>query len=229
MLVLFDIDGTLISAGGVGRAALDHAFHEELGIAGALDGVRLHGNTDPLILEEAFARHVGRPSLPGETDRILARYLVHLERALAASGGYRILPGAVSLLDALSRNGGFAVGLATGNIEGGARLKLMRGGLWAYFAFGGYGSDAAERRRLVECGIARGQDHAVSRFGRRFAAREIVVIGDTERDIRAARGAGVCAVGVRAGSTYVDALEASEPDLLVDGLDSPSLHRFLGL
>lgn len=229
MLVLFDIDGTLISAGGVGRAALDRAFEDELGIPGALDGVRLHGNTDPLILEEVFARHVQRPSLPGETERILERYLAHLERALAQNDGYRILPGAVSLLEALSRHGGFAVGLATGNIEGGARLKLIHGGLWTYFAFGGYGSDAAERRRLVECGIERGQDHAQSRFGRRFEAGEIVVIGDTERDVRAAYGAGVRAVGVRAGSADLDALEAAGPELLVDTLDSPALHVFLGL
>ena len=229
MLVLFDIDGTLISAGGVGRRALDRAFQDELGIAGALEGIRLHGNTDPLILAEAFTRHVGRSPRPGECERILDRYLTHLECALEGDGPYRVLPGVVSLLDALARHGGFALGLATGNIEGGARLKLQRGALWSYFAFGGYGSDAAERIRLVECGIERGQAYARDRLGRHFELSEVVVIGDTERDVAAARGAGARAVGVRAGSTYVEALEASGPDLMVDALDAPSLHAFLGL
>ena len=201
MLLLFDVDGTLIDTGGCGRRALTAALRRVAGVDDALEGVRLQGSTDPVILADAFRIHVGRP-LDGDREwaAIIEAYLVELQaELLRSSEEYEILPGADVLPSAARADGRFAVGLATGNVERGAALKLGHGGLWPLFDFGGYGSDAGDRAELVRCGIERGQVIAEQQRGRRYATDEIFVIGDTEKDILAARAAGARSVGVLAG------------------------------
>jgi phosphoglycolate phosphatase-like HAD superfamily hydrolase len=231
VLLLFDIDGTLVISGGAGRRALARAFLDVTGVEDAIDGVRLNGNTDPMIVLQAFELNVKRlPHGVEEVEEIMARYLAHLEEELARTRDrYSVLPGAAELVEKTASSGRHAIGLATGNVEAGARLKLMPGGLWERFEFGGYGSDAAVRAELVRCGIARGQAYAEQVLGRRFEPEEIAVIGDTERDVEAARAAGVRAIGVLAGSTDKDALADSEPDLLVETMADDTLWRLIGL
>ena len=231
MLLLFDIDGTLVDTGGAGRRALAAALKRVVGVDNALDGVRLHGSTDPVILADAFQQHAGRPMREeGEFEAIIEAYLTGLQAELRRSGAeYSILPGASALPAAAKEAGRFAVGLATGNVEGGAELKLAHGDLWSLFDFGGYGSDAADRAQLIRRGIERGQAWAEQHLGRRFSDAEIVVLGDTERDIVGAHGAGVRAVGVLAGSRHKEAMLAAGPDLVADSLLDPSLWTFLGL
>lgn len=230
MLLLFDIDGTLISAGGAGRRALARAFEAVVGVAGAMEGLRLDGNTDPMILAQAFERHVGRPAAgEAENAAILERYLGFLLEELAHAGSYRVLPGALELAQAARASGRAALGLATGNIERGARLKLEAARLNPFFPFGGFGSDAPARAELVRRGIERGQRWAEAHLGRRFSASDVWVIGDTERDVAAAREVGVAAVGVLAGAGQPEVLEAARPDLLVESLADPVLWRALGL
>ena len=231
MLLLFDVDGTLVDTGGAGRRALSAALQEVTGVPRALEGVRLQGSTDPNILDDAFREHVGRPlSGQGEMDEIMQIYLGHLQIELQKSGAeYTVLPGASTLPSALRAAGGFEIGLATGNIEAGAELKLAHGGLWSLFDFGGYGSDAGERAELVKRGIERGQVRAESRGARRYSSQEILVIGDTEKDILAARAAGVVSVGVLEGSRHQDALLGASPDVVVDSLLDPRLWNLLGL
>lgn len=229
MILLFDIDGTLISCGGAGRRAFARAFEALHGHPDALDGVRLAGRTDPLIAEDTF-RAVGRrgPSAD-EVERLFARYVSLLEAELAASAGFRVLPGASALVERASRAPHLVLGLATGNVEAGAFAKLRRAGLDGYFRFGGYGSDARLRADLVRCGVARGQALAEQALGRSVPASEVWVIGDTELDVQAAHAAGVRAVGVRVGSSDPEALEASGPELLVDDLADARLWSSFGL
>jgi phosphoglycolate phosphatase-like HAD superfamily hydrolase len=210
MLCLFDIDGTLIGGDGSGRRAFDRACLEVMGLAGALDHVRLDGMTDPLILELVFAKHHGRRPTEREAQLILETYLRHLEAEVAA-GLYHIKPAVNETLDHLVMRRA-TIGLATGNLEAGARIKLQRGQLWQRFAFGGYGSDAAERAELVRVGIARGQKLA----GRSFPREEIFVIGDTPKDVAAAHAAGATAIGVATGSFSVDELRACGADAAFD-------------
>jgi phosphoglycolate phosphatase-like HAD superfamily hydrolase len=210
MLCLFDIDGTLIGGDGSGRRAFDRACLDVMGIAGALDHVRLDGMTDPLILDAVFDKHLGRRPTALETREVLTTYLRHLEREVAA-GLYHVKPHVNETLDHLAKAQA-TIGLATGNLEAGAKIKLQRGQLWRRFAFGGYGSDAAERAELVRVGIARGQQHA----GRTFARHEILVIGDTPKDVAAAHAAGATAIGVATGSFGVDELRASGADAAFD-------------
>lgn len=230
MLVLFDIDGTLVSVRGAGRRALNRAVEALTGVADALEGVRLHGSTDPVILEQAFAQKVGRPLEDGEEAQIYSRYLGHLaEEVEAGEHGYEVLPGVRDVVEALAATGRHVLGLATGNIEAAAKIKLDPGGLSDFFGFGGFGSDAGVRAELVRAGIEKGQAVAQAQLGRRVDLEEVVVIGDTEKDVAAAHAAGVRAVGVLAGSGHPDLLEASGPDLLVDSCADPALWRFLGL
>lgn len=220
MLLLFDLDGTLVRTAGAGRAALERAVEEVVGIADALAEVRLDGNTDPQILAEVFDRGVGRAPTEAEAQAIYVRYVEHLEVELVArSAEYQVLPGVVRILEA-AREAGFELGLATGNIEPGARRKLGPGDLDRFFPFGGFGSDAGERSELVAAAIRR---------SRGWTRESIVVLGDTERDVEAARKLGVRAVGVLAGASRPDVLQASEPDLLADSCDDPALWRWLGL
>jgi phosphoglycolate phosphatase-like HAD superfamily hydrolase len=206
MLFLFDIDGTLIGGDGAGRRAFERACHDAIGVARALDGFRLDGMTDPLILDYVYRRNLGRAPTAAEADALYAAYVRHLADELPRSVVH-VKPAVTETLDRLAAQGA-VVGLATGNLLDGARLKLAPHGLWDRFPFGGFGSDAADRAELTRVAIRRG----VERLGRTPARDEIWVIGDTPRDIDAAHAAGACALAVATGSHSVDELRAAGAD-----------------
>ena len=214
---LFDIDGTLIRTGGAGLAALERAAAELLAVVGAMDGISAAGATDPFLVEEIFRRGVGRTPAPADVEAFLERYLSHLPELLAESGRYRVLPGVAAVLDVLEARGA-AVGLATGNVERGAQIKLAYGDLWRRFRFGGFGSDARERARVVERAIERAERHAGRSFDRR---REVVVIGDTPKDVAAAHACGVPAIGVATGPAAftTEILRAAGADWVMETLE----------
>lgn len=227
MILLFDIDGTLISAGGAGRGALALAFEAVLGVVNAMDGVRLDGSTDLAILDDAFRLNVGRPPSEAEIQAIFEAYLVQLE-LLLRDAPYKVFSGADELARA-ALAAGHIVGLATGNLERGARIKLARGRLDAHFAFGGFGSDAKDRGALVCRGVERGQERFAAKHGRPAEREEIFVIGDTEKDVLAARVANATAVGVLEGSRLKEALLAAGPDVVAETLLDAALWQRFGL
>jgi phosphoglycolate phosphatase-like HAD superfamily hydrolase len=206
VLYLFDIDGTLISGDGAGRRAFERACHEVLGVEGSLRALKLDGMTDPLILEHVFRTYLQRGPEPGEAEAVLASYLRYLEPEVATSA-FRVLDAVVEVLDRLDQRGAI-LGLATGNLREGARIKLSRGGLWHRFRLGGFGSDAAERAELVRVAIERGHEGLPTRLAR----EQVLVIGDTPRDVAAAHAAGATAIGVATGSFSVAQLEAAGAD-----------------
>ena len=194
---LFDVDATLVRTGGVGSRSLAAAFHARLGVAEGLRDVRLHGRTDFAIVREMFVRAERRAEATADNIRdVLDHYLPLLRQAVAQTPDYRVLPGAVALLEAL-RLRGHILGLATGNIEAGARLKLARGGLDGFFPFGGFGDDAEERGELVRA--ARGR--AEEAHGGPLRDEDIFVVGDSELDVAAAHAARCQAVAVGTGLT----------------------------
>jgi phosphoglycolate phosphatase-like HAD superfamily hydrolase len=207
MLVLFDIDGTLIRTGGAGIRALDRAC-AEIGIERAMDGIRAAGMTDPLIVAEIFQQRLGRVPADGEAAALLDRYVVFLADEISRTTRYQVLPGVGAALDLLAERGA-TVGLATGNVERGAEIKLARGDLWRRFRFGGYGSDAADRAELVA--------RAIARAGAPF--ERVVVIGDTERDVAAAHACNAQAIGVATGPCSTAELAAAGADWTLETLD----------
>lgn len=193
-VLLFDIDGTLVSTGGAGRRAMIAAFVELYGRPDVFDGTSFAGMTD-----RAIVRH-GVVAARGECDERaidvgIDTYLVHLARELACADAYRVLPGVLDVVKTASAAARVAVGLGTGNVRRGAYAKLARGGLEAVFAFGGFGCDAEDRVALLRAGAQRGAE----RLGVAVEACRVVVIGDTPKDVAAAQGLGADCVGVGTG------------------------------
>jgi phosphoglycolate phosphatase len=215
---LFDIDGTLVSTGGVGRRALELAFERAHGRRDACDGFRFDGMTDRAIVRGGLAA-LGLAPTPAAIDAVLAGYLGVLAEQVAEAPPttYRVHAGIREALDALQAHPGFAVGLGTGNIREGARIKLDRVGLFARFGFGGFGCDDEDRTALLRRGAERGAES----LGRALDEVRVVVVGDTPKDVTAARGIGAESVGVGTGSFTADALLAAGATCAFASLESP--------
>lgn len=193
-VLLFDIDGTLVSTGGAGRRAMVGAFAALHGKDDVFEGTSFAGMTDRAIARHGLCGLV-RDITEAEIDRALETYLRLLEVELANAHRYRVLPGVVGLLESLRSMPDVAVGLGTGNVRRGAYAKLARGGLDASFAFGGFGCDAEDRVELLRAGAQRGAEV----LGATLESCRMVVIGDTPKDVAAARGIGARCIAVATG------------------------------
>ena len=214
VLFLFDIDGTLVLTGGAGLRALDRALTLVLGLEGACVGFKAGGKTDPLIVDEIVTARLGRSPTPEEIEAVLAAYVEALPDEVARTSRYRVMPAVFEVLELLEGRRA-TIGLATGNVEAGARIKLSRADLWRRFPFGGYGSDARVRGHLVRRAIERGEAHA----GRAFSGHDVVVIGDTHHDVQAAHACGAFALGVATGSESADQLRGAGADVALETLE----------
>lgn len=223
-VILFDIDGTLVDSAGAGRRAMNRAFADLHGIAGALDGITLHGRTDPLIVRDAFERRLGRPPTTQEVGAIIDKLVAYLGVELQNSPSYRVLPGVREILEELHSRDDILLGLGTGNAEPAARLKLSHGGIWNYFRFGGYGSDSATRSEIVRIGVERGE----RLLGDGRHVKEIWVVGDTPSDVEAGKAVGAKTLVTATGMHTLETLQACEPDLTVPDLsDVPFITGIL--
>jgi phosphoglycolate phosphatase-like HAD superfamily hydrolase len=211
-LLLFDIDGTLLISGGAATRAVNRAFMKIYRIPNAMDGIRPEGKTDPLILREIFANSLERDFLLEEANRIFKEYIVFLQEEIENSHGFRIMPGIPEVLEVLSKREDIMLGIATGNIEEGAWIKLKRARLDSYFKFGGFGSDSENREQLIRIAIERGRNLSSPKKQH----EEIFVIGDTPLDIIHGRAAGAKTVAVATGSHSTDYLENYSPDYLFE-------------
>jgi phosphoglycolate phosphatase-like HAD superfamily hydrolase len=217
-LLLFDIDGTLVLTGGAGIRALNRACRQVAGIHNAMEGIRPHGKTDPAIVREIFQSRGANAKVSHSADivdQILDAYVDFLPEEVRSSRTYRILPGIVSFLEAFRGHPNLALGLATGNVEKGARIKLERGNLNSYFRFGGFGSDAEKRAHLVRCAA----ENEFRCCGQTIAPEDIFVIGDTPRDIEAGREAGFRTVGVATSDYTREQLEEAGADLAISDFE----------
>ena len=218
-LVLWDIDGTLVQAGEVGRDIFTEAFQAVLGrdpdevTAKALV---MAGRTDPEIALDFLAAHEiaeGETRLPAFSEALVT--------ALAAKAAVirergRALPGAREVLVALGREPGVVQSLLTGNVQPNALLKLASFGLEGHLDFevGGFGSDHRHRPSLVE--VARGK--ARRKYGPDFAGPATVLVGDTPLDVAAGRAGGARVVAVATGPFRADELRQTEADAVLADL-----------
>jgi phosphoglycolate phosphatase len=218
-VLLFDVDGTLVTTGGVGRRALELAFERAYGRRDACNGFRFDGMTDRAIARGGLLA-LGLPATTESIDEVLCHYLDVLAEEVAAASErtYRIHAGVSETLDALAAHPQFAVGLGTGNLREGARIKLERVGLFDRFGFGGFGCDDEDRTALLRLGAERG----AAALALPLTKVRVVVIGDTPKDVAAAHGIGADSVGVGTGFFSVDDLLAAGathafPSLAVPG------------
>lgn len=215
-LVLFDIDGTLISAGRVARDAILRSLKESFDWASTSDHedrgrFDFSGKTDPQIVRELVLEHVGRDRFERGLTRALEIYLAELERQLLP-GTVVPKPGIAALLERLAADPRVTLGLLTGNLERGARLKLAPPDFNRYFPFGAYGSDSSDRYELPPIAVER----AFETTGRRFAGKSVVIVGDSIHDVACGRALGVRAVAVATGITSPERLAAEKPDALFE-------------
>lgn len=203
-LLLFDLDGTLLS-GTAGRRAFTRAFAHVTGLADAESGIAFAGKTDTALFKEVIASRGLQGLTPADVAPVYLRFLA--EEMAAAPG--RLLPGVPALLARLSGHPAVRLALGTGNMEAGARLKLQPHGIAHFFPTGGFGSDAEARDELIRRGIAKAGAHYGTAFER------VVVIGDTPLDVACGKANAAATVGVATGPFPVPALQACGADCVL--------------
>lgn len=220
-LVLFDIDGTLLSAAGAGRRAIHAALREVFGSTGP-DNYWFDGKTDRQIVRDLM-RSDGHSddAIDDRMNAVMDRYLQCLDRELEdPAHPSRLYPGVGELLDALEAREDILLGLLTGNLEAGARAKLQATGLDpARFVIGAFGSDHELRPELPAIAQRRARDV----LGLEIDGGAVVVIGDTPADIACGRGIGARSIGVATGRYSAAELQAHSPSAVFDDLGSTDL------
>jgi phosphoglycolate phosphatase-like HAD superfamily hydrolase len=213
---LFDIDGTLISSGGAGKLALEAALADAFGIDHVIEKLQLSGRTDRAIVHDLFALHAIEDG-PENRGRLTAAYLRRLPACLERMAG-RVLPGVAALLERLRGRGDVLVGLLTGNVRDGARVKLGHFGLHDHFEFGGFGDLHLDRDDVAREALA--EIHR--RLNGAADASRIWVVGDTPLDVRCARAIGARVAAVATGWHTLAELADHRPDVLLTDLSDPT-------
>jgi phosphoglycolate phosphatase len=213
-ILLFDIDGTLVSTGGAGAVAWKRAFEELHGIPADIGEFTDAGMTDPDVGAKTFEAVLHREPTPRELAQLIQRRLEHLPEAIAASEGYRVLPGVPERLRQLSRDG-HLLGLITGNGDGAAFVKLTRGDLSRWFSFGAYATAGVDRAGIVRRAVERGE----AMLGCDVPNEDIFVIGDTPLDISAAHAVDCTAIAVATGHYDAAALREAGADHVLETLE----------
>jgi len=213
-ILLFDIDGTLVSTGGAGAVAWKQAFQELHGIPADINQFTDAGMTDPDVGAQTFEAVLHRRPSPHELAQLIQRRLEHLPEAVTGSAGYKVLPGVAERLKQLSRDG-HLLGIVTGNGDGAAHVKLQRGDLNRWFTFGAYAAAGLERADIVREAVGRGE----AILGQDVPTAQIFVVGDTPRDIEAAHAVGCTAIGVATGHYDVAALRAAGADHVLETME----------
>lgn len=224
-LLLFDIDGTLIDSGGAGGESILDAAEEHFGIQrGELPPLQLAGSTDPGIAMDLFQR-LNREHSPDEINAFLDRYLANLQRRLQSPDFSGVtLPGVGQLLQTLRGESQAHLGLLTGNVRRGATIKLSRHGLFEHFIDGGFGSDHHDRNQLGPVALQRMQDAT----GTTYDLTDVIVIGDTPKDIRCAEAFGAKCLAVATGEYSAEELSALNPWRTVESFaDVPAMVELL--
>jgi phosphoglycolate phosphatase len=215
IICLFDIDGTLLSSGGAGKAALEAALVQDFDTP-IRAKVPYSGRTDRAIVRELFHVH-GIEESPANLERIFAGYLRRLPEYLRLHQG-SVLPGISELLKILSRRQDVAVGLLTGNVRAGAMAKLGHFGLFESFAFGGFGDHHFDRDDVAREALREVRRHV----GDHVQSEQVWVIGDTPLDVRCARAIGARVAAVATGIHTLDDLADTGADLLLANLADPT-------
>jgi phosphoglycolate phosphatase-like HAD superfamily hydrolase len=229
-ILLFDLDGTLVSTGGAGRRAIERAFNvlyaERGGAREACGHFSFAGMTDRAIARGGLEA-LGIAPTEEEIARVLACYVERLddELAPAKAPGFRVLAGVRDVLDRAGARRDVAIGLGTGNVVAGARKKLTVCGLWERFPFGGFADDSEDRAELILAGARRGAE----RLAQPLAKCRVVVIGDTPRDVAAAEANRFESLAVATGQHPLEELAATRATLAVKDLsDARAIDALFG-
>jgi phosphoglycolate phosphatase len=210
-LILFDIDGTLIDSGGAGVRALDLSMKELFAVENAFQGISMAGKTDTQIIREGLVKH--DLSTDKTIDAVINAYLRYLAQEINNDRKH-VKPGIYEILVELQTLSNVGMGLLTGNLEKGARIKLEPFGLNEYFPSGAFGSDDEDRNNLLPIAVKRFEK--LSRM--EIEISECIVVGDTPRDVECAHIYGAICIGVATGPYSYDILVEAGADYVLKDL-----------
>ena len=216
IVALFDIDGTLVRTGGAGKIAIETALAEEFDVELRTHEIPYSGRTDLAISRDLLEGH-GIEANETNMRTLAEGYLQRLKPCLRQAREGHSCPGIDDLLWNLHENDNVTLGLLTGNVERGAKLKLSHYDLWQFFEFGGFGDGFYDRDD-----VARAAWKMIQEKLGEHDPNDVWVIGDTPLDISCARTIGVKVAAVATGSYRTDALGEANPDLLFEDLADPS-------
>lgn len=211
-LLLWDIDGTLITTGAAGQRAIVRATAQWFGNDGDLSGVEIAGRTDAGIAHQILEKH-REPITEKKVAAFLGLYLKFLEGELPRSKG-SVLPGVRQLLEKFAPRPDIVLGLLTGNLKRGAQLKLAHYQLWHFFDFGAFADDHHDRNELGAFALERAEQET----GIKFSPEQVDVIGDTGHDVACGKAFAARTIAVATGSWSKENLAAQKPDFLFDDL-----------
>jgi phosphoglycolate phosphatase-like HAD superfamily hydrolase len=220
--VLFDIDGTLIDAGGAGLAALNRALRDLSGTENGFAGLDLAGKTDLQIIQEGLQR-IGLKNGDGLVASLVRRYVEHLPGEMVRRRG-SLKAGVKVLLPRLRDGERQYLGLLTGNLAEGARLKLGPFGLNEFFPVGAFGDDHEDRNELLPFALRRlrEREKVSVPYG------QCIVVGDTPRDVACAQVHGAAAIAVATGRYTMAQLRETGADLVLPDLsDTEEIVRWI--
>lgn len=209
-IFLFDIDGTLISTGGAGTRALSKAFQEVLGVKDVFKNFEMAGKTDIQIIKEGL-KIVGLEISIALVNKLVERYLTHLKIEINNNSKH-LKPGVKEFIEFIYKR--YPIGLLTGNLEKGARIKLEPFGLNLFFPIGAFGSDHEDRNYLLPIAVER----FVRKFNKHIDFHQCIVVGDTPRDVACAKPYGAKVVAVATGPYPFEELQKTEADIVVESL-----------
>ena len=210
--VLFDIDGTLIDPGGAGKRSVTQAFNTVLSVPDAFAGIALDGKTDIQIIKEGLCAH-GLPAGEKAILSIVSEYVKNLKKEIKKKTKH-LMPGVRELLHALQETDGCFLGLLTGNIQQGARIKLGAFDLNEYFPVGAFGDDHEDRNRLLPVAI----ENLKKSKGITIDFSDCIVVGDTPLDVQCAKPYGATCIAVATGAQQYDELLQTDADHVLNDL-----------
>jgi phosphoglycolate phosphatase-like HAD superfamily hydrolase len=212
-LLLFDIDGTLLSTHGVPRRAMERVLQKRFNNFTYDNEFNYSGRTDWEIVDHLLDfSGIEYPRHYSSLQTIFADFAYELEIEIKNGLKPHVYQGVFDLIKMLNDNSGFYLGLLTGNIAAVARLKLEEVGMYEYFPVGAFGDDAKERNKLADIAIQRAQDF----FENKIDRKNIWIIGDSIYDVRCAKVNALRCLAVCTGLTSHAELEKENPEHVVD-------------
>ena len=209
-LVLFDIDGTLLLTNSTNRRILIDALMEVYGTEGSARNHSFAGKMDSVIIYEVLKEAGLKDEHIAKKFTIVKNIYIERVKKQLHQEDVELMKGIPELLHALSERKDIALGLLTGNFEGSGRHKLALPALNHFFPFGAFADDAYHRNELPAIAVER----AYNLTGKKFKGDEVVIIGDTEHDIKCARTIQAKCIAVATGTYSAEKLNAHCPAAL---------------
>jgi phosphoglycolate phosphatase-like HAD superfamily hydrolase len=218
-LVLFDIDGTLLTVNSINRRILMDALKEVYGTEGSAGTHNFAGKMDSIIIYEVLQNAgLSDAEISAKFDDAKKTYIEKF-RLQAKPSDVILMEGVRELLDQLSASSELMLGLLTGNFEGSGRHKLLLPEINHYFPFGAFADDGQSRNELPQVAV----EKAYQLTGKKFSETDIIIIGDTEHDIACARVLNAKSIAVATGTYSAEELQKHNPHIIYENLSQTDI------